>query len=130
MQQFSTVSSNCGGRWNSKSNSFLLEEIPKSSSLVLTTEIIEEIENCSIVSHNVLFTTIFPRFKENSESNSDFIFLFDRSDLMSGSRMRRVQEYLQFFLRYIPACCSFDIFILAQPSIHILCNLLNIMMLI
>jgi hypothetical protein len=53
-----------------------LEEIPKSSSLILTTEIIEEIQNCSIASHNVLFITIFLRFKENSESNNGFIFLF------------------------------------------------------
>jgi hypothetical protein len=62
---------------------FLFEAIPKSSSIILATEFVEEIQNCSVVNQNVLFTTIFSWFKEHTEPNSDFIFLID----CSGSRI-------------------------------------------
>jgi hypothetical protein len=108
-QELSTVSSNCGGKWNPELKSFLIEDIPKLSSIILTTEFVDEIQNCSVVSQNVLFTTIFPRFKEHTEPNSDFIFLVDCSGSMSGSRIQRAGECLQFFLRSLPTGCFFDI---------------------
>jgi hypothetical protein len=95
IQPILTISSNCPGETNEKT--FSISQIPSESSIILTTEYESQIENSAIFSENFIASSIFPHLIEQKNPNSDFIFLLDCSGSMSGNRIQKAKECLNFW---------------------------------
>jgi hypothetical protein len=109
VQSLNLVKSNCGGKWDSLSSTFSLDTVPQSNSIILTTEFLEPIQSISVVNEDILFTTLCPQLPDTNISLSDFIFLIDCSGSMSGEKIQRAKECLEFFLRSLPIGSFFNI---------------------